>query len=510
MRKGVAFCCPFFFSSEVKLVNNHEKSVALKFNQFLVIMKYKIIPVIALVFLIIHSVSLVSGAEKPVNFIIVYLDDVGYGDIALTGAIGYSTPNLDKMASEGMFFSHYYAPQAVCSASRAGLLTGCYPNRVGFRGALDHTAKTGISADEETIAEVLKKKGYATAAFGKWHLGHHKQFLPTHNGFDEYFGIPYSNDMWPNHPTSKNYYPPLPLIEGDEVVETNPDQSGFTSEFTERAIGFIQKNQKNPFFIYLAHPMAHVPLFVSEKFKGKSQQGLYGDVMMEIDWSVGQIIQTLKDLKLEENTLLIFTSDNGPWINYGNHAGSTGGLREGKGTSFEGGQRVPCLMYWKGVIAPGSVNNQLISGIDILPTIAEIADAPLPAKKIDGVNILPLIKGETTVSPRKSFYYYYRNNNLEAVQDGHWKLVFPHKGRTYAGFEPGKDGQPGKANENSEVEGGLYDLRRDPGERYNVLEFYPEMVKNLEKIADEARNDLGDDLTGNPGKNRREPGKLLE
>lgn len=452
----------------------------------------------------------VLKAQNLVNFIIIYLDDVGYGDISLTGATGYSTPNIDKMAASGIFFTRYYSPQAVCSASRAGLLTGCYPNRVGFRGALDHKSKTGINSEEETIAEILKEKGYATAAFGKWHLGHQKQFLPLNNGFDVYFGIPYSNDMWPNHPTGKNYYPPLPLIEGDQVVKTNPDQSQFTTQFTERTIQFIQKNKSKPFFVYLAHPMAHVPLFVSDKFKGKSHQGLYGDVMMEIDWSVGQIMKTLKELNLEEKTLVIFTSDNGPWINYGNHAGSTAGLKEGKGTTFEGGQRVPCLMVWKDVISPGTVNNNLIAGMDILPTIAEIADAPLPSKKIDGVSILPLLKGENVDSPRKSFYYYYRNNNLEAVQDGQWKLVFKHNGRTYEKFEPGKDGMPGEVNENSEIEAGLYDLRRDPGERYNVLEFNTEIVKKLEKIASEARNDLGDDLTGNEGKNRRKPGYIQE
>jgi arylsulfatase len=256
--------------------------------------------------------------------------------------------------------------------------------------------------------------------------------------------------------------------------------------------------------------MPHVPLFVSDKFKGKSEQGLYGDVMMEIDWSVGQIMQTLKELKLEENTLVIFTSDNGPWLNYGNHAGSSGGLREGKGTTFEGGQRVPCLMMWKGVISRGTINNNLVAGMDILPTIATIAGAPLPQKKIDGVNILTLLKSEKVEPPRKSFYYYYRNNNLEAVQDGQWKLVFPHKGRTYVGFEPGKEGLPGGANENSEVAAGLYDLRRDPGEQYNMIEFYPEIVQKLENMASEAREDLGDDLTNNPGKNRREPGKLGE
>ncbi len=506
MRIRVAVCCPFFFVLQRATIIT-EKIATFKFynlNQ----MKIRSIKIIILCFAVLHSLA--SSAQKPTNFIIINLDDAGYGDIAITGATGYSTPNLDRMAANGLFFTHYYSPQAVCSASRAGLLTGCYPNRVGFRGALDHTAKTGIHADEETIAEVLKKKGYATAAYGKWHLGHHKQFLPTHNGFDEYTGIPYSNDMWPFHPTGKNYYPPLPLIEGDEVVELNPDQSMFTTLFTERAIEFVKKNKNNPFFIYLAHPMPHVPLFVSDKFKGKSKQGLYGDVIMEIDWSVGEIIKTLEDLKIVENTLVIFTSDNGPWLNYGNHAGSTGGLREGKGTTFEGGQRVPCLMLWKGTISPGTINNYLVAGMDILPTLAEIAGAPLPVKKIDGVNILPLLKGEPVEPPRKSLYYYYRNNNLEAVQDGNWKLVFPHKGRTYEGFEPGNDGLPGKVNENNEVTAGLYDLRRDPGERYNVMDFYPEVVEKLVQIANTAREDLGDDLTGNPGKNRREPGRLTE
>ena len=467
---------------------------------------------LAALVLILLSLQLLNSCQKMdyTNFILIYLDDVGYGDVSITGATGYTTPNIDNMAAQGIFFSHYYAPQAVCSASRAGVLTGCYPNRVGFSGALDHTAKRGINEEEETIAEVLKKKGYATAAFGKWHLGHHKQFLPLQHGFDEYFGIPYSNDMWPNHPTNKNYYPPLPLIEGNEVVETNPDQSRFTTEFTERAISFIKKNKDNPFFVYLAHPMAHVPLFVSGKFAGKSEQGLYGDVMMEIDWSVGRIMQALEESGLNDNTLVIFTSDNGPWINYGNHAGSTGGLREGKGTSWEGGQRVPCLMMWEGVIPEGQVCNKLIAGIDLLPTIAAVAEAPLPDKKIDGVSMLPLMQGKDIDSPRKSFYYYYRMNNLEAVQDGHWKLVFDHPGRTYEGFQPGADGMPGPVEEWHPCKGGLYDLRRDPGERYDVSESNPEIVEKLREMAQEARDDLGDDLTESPGNNRRKIGQLNE
>ncbi|SHE92837.1 arylsulfatase [Mariniphaga anaerophila] len=454
-----------------------------------------------------------ESQSKPTNFVVIYIDDMGYGDLTQTGAIGYQTPNLDQMAAQGIFFSHYYAPQAVCSASRAGLLTGCYPNRIGFAGALSHASKTGISEKEETLAEVLKAKGYKTAIFGKWHLGVQEQFLPTRHGFDEFYGIPYSNDMWPFHPLGPGAFPDLPLFENETIVNpavTPDDQKKFTTEFTERTVSFIKNNTQNPFFIYLAHPMPHVPLFVSDKFEGKSEQGLYGDVMMEIDWSVGQVIQTLKETGLEENTLVIFTSDNGPWINYGNHAGSTGGLREGKGTSFEGGQRVPCLMYWKETIAPGTVNNNLVSGIDILPTVAEIAAAPLPKKKIDGVSILSLIKGETNEPPRKNFWYYYRRNSLEAVQDGQWKLVFPHPGRTYLEYTPGADGQPGKVNENFPHEAGLYDLRRDPGERYNLIEEHPEIVEKLEKIAQEARNDLGDDITGFAGKNRRDPGRVKE
>ncbi|HPT30500.1 MAG TPA: sulfatase-like hydrolase/transferase, partial [Prolixibacteraceae bacterium] len=242
---------------------------------------------------------------------------------------------------------------------------------------------------------------------------------------------------------------------------------------------------------------------------GKSRQGMYGGVMMEIDWSVGQVLQTLKELKLEEKTLVIFTSDNGPWLNFGNHSGTTGGLREGKGCSFEGGQRVPCLMRWKGVIPEGITCSRLVCGLDILPTIAEVTGAPLPEKKIDGVSILPLMKGDPDANPRKAFWYYYRKNNLEAVTNGDWKLVFPHPGRTYEGFMPGNNAEGGKVNENFNFPGGLYDLRRDPGERYNVAELYPEIVKELEKIGNDAREELGDDLTSQPGKARRPAGVAL-
>ena len=448
-----------------------------------------------------------AEAQKQPNIIVILMDDMGYGDIGTQGAIGYETPNLDKMGNEGMRFTRFYSVQAVSGASRAGLLTGCYPNRIGFSGAPGPDAVTGINENESTMAEVLKQKGYACAAYGKWHLGHHTKFLPTHNGFDEYYGIPYSNDMWPHHPTGT--YPDLPLYEGDKVIAYNPDQSQFTTNFTERAIQFIDKNKKRPFFIYLAHPMPHVPLFVSDKFKGKSKQGLYGDVMMEIDWSVGQILQKLRKEGLDENTLVVVTSDNGPWINYGNHAGSTGGLREGKGTSFEGGQRVPCLMQWKGTIPAGSVCNKLAVNIDLLPTFAHISGAAMPSHKTDGVSLFSLLKGDTKSTPRTSFLYYYRRNSLEAVSDGEFKLIFPHPTRTYEGFAPGNDGMPGRVDENKMLEEKiLIDLRRDPGERYNVLSQYPEAAGRLEQMANEAREDLGDDLQKKEGKNRRAIGTL--
>lgn len=456
------------------------------------------------------------------NIIIIFADDMGYGDLSCFGATQYKTPNIDSLADEGMRFTNFYVSQAVCSASRAGLLTGCYSNRVGINGALNPKATIGLNPDEETIAEILKKQNYKTAAIGKWHLGHHHEFLPLQQGFDEYFGLPYSNDMWPvyydgtrNIPPAysrKLEFPELHLIRNNEKfkeLKTMEDQDELTTLYTDAAVDFIQRNKDNSFFLYLAHSMPHVPLAVSSKFKGKSKQGLYGDVMMEIDWSVGEIVRTLEETGLSENTLIIFTSDNGPWISFGNHAGSTGGLREGKGTSFEGGQKVPSMMKWPAVIPKGVICNKLASTIDILPTLAAITRSPLPEKIIDGVNIFPLLAGDEMANPRRIFYYYYGDNQLEAVREDNWKLIFPHKHRSYEGVMPGENGLPGEYNSKvSELE--LYDLRRDPGERYNLLSFYPEKVEDLKKIAETARDDLGDSLTGKPGKNRRKSGKVQE
>jgi arylsulfatase A-like enzyme len=458
------------------------------------------------------------------NIVLILMDDMGYGDIGRTGSNRYNTPNLDRLANQGMQFTWYYCPQAVSSASRAGLLTGCYPNRIGISGALMPWSINGINPEETTIAELLKSKGYHTGIIGKWHLGHYKEFLPLQHGFDEYYGIPYSNDMWPvdfdgvpiqlkDTTSIKMKYPILPLIEGNKKigeVRTLLDQDKLTTDYTERAIRFIENHKNDHFLLYLAHSMVHIPLGVSEKFRDKSNQGMYGDVMMEVDWSVGEIMKALKENGLEKNTLVIFTSDNGPWLNFGNHAGSAGGLREGKGTSWEGGQRVPCIMRWPGVIPAGEICNQLASSLDILPTIAQITGAELPEHKIDGISILPLLLGDKSASPRHIFYYYYRQNSLEGIQKDFWKLVLPHPCISYVGVEPGKDGWPGKTlNVNVEITE-LYDLRRDPGERYDVADMYPEIVKELQKIAEEARKDLGDDITKIPGLNRRKAGTIIK
>jgi arylsulfatase A-like enzyme len=292
--------------------------------------------------------------DKP-NFIIIFCDDAGYADVGCFGAKGFETPNLDRMAAEGVRFTDFYVAAASCTPSRAALMTGCYPQRVSLPHVLGPKAKIGVNSEEQTIAELLKSRGYATACYGKWHLGHHPEFLPKRHGFDDYFGLPYSNDMWPHHPERPGGYPDLPLVEGERVIEYNPDQTKLTTWYTERAVKFIEANSDRPFFLYVPHSMPHVPLYVSDKFKGKSKQGLYGDVIMEIDWSVGQILSTLKRFGIDEQTLVIFSSDNGPWLSYGDHAGSARPLREGKGTTFDGGQREPCIMRWPGRIPVGTV-----------------------------------------------------------------------------------------------------------------------------------------------------------
>jgi len=462
--------------------------------------------------------QVVIDSSKP-NIVLIFIDDQGYGDLGCFGATEFQTPNIDKIAIEGMRFTNFYAAQAVCSASRAGLLTGCYPNRIGISGALMPWSKNGLSDGEMTIAELVKQKGYATGITGKWHLGWQKRFLPLQHGFDEYLGLPYSNDMWPvdydGTPVTKDSpkpwklkYPQLPLIKDNDKIEeirTLADQDKLTTKYTEFAVDFINRHKDGPFFLYVAHTMVHVPLGVSDKFKGKSKQGLYGDVMMELDWSVGEIMRALKENGLDNNTLVIYTSDNGPWLNFGNHAGSTGGLREGKGTSWEGGQREPTVMKWPGKIPEGKICNKLSGTIDILPTIAKITGAKLPDHIIDGVNILPLMLGDEQANPRDHFYYYYRKNSLEAVRKGKWKLVLPHSYRTYKNALPGNDGFAGPTGTGT-TGLALYNLRRDPGESYDVKDLYPEVVEDMMLLVKDAREDLGDELTKSVGNNVRSCG----
>ncbi len=458
-----------------------------------------------------------SRSRLP-NIVIIFTDDQGYADLGCFGAKGFTTPNIDRMASEGIKFTSFYDSEAVCSASRSSLLTGCYSERVSIRGALGPRARVGLNPKEETIAEILKKKGYATAVFGKWHLGHHKKFLPLNQGFDEYLGLPYSNDMWPvwfdgkpDLKGRKSQYPPLPLIDGFQKageIRTLEDQATLTTRYTQRAVRFIEKNKNRPFFLYLPHSMPHVPLGVSAKYRGKSKQGLYGDVIMEIDWSVGQILSMLKKYGLDDNTLIIYASDNGPWLNFGNHAGSALPLREGKGTMWEGGVRVPCVMRWPGHIPAGRTCGEMAATIDILPTLAAVTGAPLPEKPIDGVSILPLMEGTKNAHPRDHYYYYY-GGELRAVRRGKWKLYFPHKSRSYVGVEPGRDGFPGPYA-TLQVGLELYNLEDDISEINNVIEQHPVVVAELNALAQKAREELGDRLTGIVGSQVRPPGRIGE
>ncbi|MBE9665738.1 sulfatase family protein [Mucilaginibacter boryungensis] len=463
----------------------------------------------------IFAQNKISG--RP-NVIIINMDDMGYGDTEPYGMTGIPTPNFNKAAKEGMRFTHFNVAQAVCSPSRAALLTGCYPNRLGLHNALMPWSEIALNPAEETIPSLLKQSGYVTGMLGKWHLGSRPPFLPVHFGFDSFYGIPYSHDIWPvdydgspakpGSPQSK--YPPLPIYDGDKIVGYNltlDDQAKLTGTFTSKAVEFIKANQAKPFFLYLAQPMPHVPLATSARFKGKSEVGLFGDVIMELDWSLGEIMRTLEKYRLTNNTLLIITSDNGPWLRFGDNAGSSGGLREGKGTAWDGGTRVPCIIRWPGRVEAGGVNSHLLTNMDLLPTIMHITKSPMPKNKIDGLDFADMLLGKSDIDVRKVFYYYYDVNSLKAVRYKNWKLVLPHTSQTYAALH-GKDGAPGPAP-SVNVKTALYDLAHDPGETYDVQILHPDIVQKIMSFVQEARTDLGDDLTHNEGKNRRQPGKPI-
>lgn len=456
--------------------------------------------------------SSTAAAERPPNFVIIFIDDMGYADIGPFGAEGYETPHLDRMAAEGRLFTDFYVTQAVCSASRAGLLTGCYNVRVGILGALSHAADHGLNPEETTLAELVKQKDYATACFGKWHLGHHPKFLPTNHGFDEYLGLPYSNDMWPFHPTAGKRFCDLPLFDGTQVIDaevTGREQEQLTTRYTQRAVSFIDRNKHRPFLLYVPHSMVHVPLYVSDKFRGKSERGLFGDVVMELDWSVGQILDALRRHDLQRDTLVIFTADNGPWLSYGDHAGSAGPLREGKGTMFDGGCREPTVMWWPGTIPAGTVCRRPAMTIDILPTIAGLCGAELPQHAIDGRDILPLITGQDEAAfPEKAYFFYY-GTQLQAMRLGKWKLHFPHGYRTLSGRPGGRGGTPVRYD-SARIELALFDLENDIGETTDVKDDHPDVLAAMQAKAEQMRAELGDSSTKRKGAGNRPPGRLVE
>jgi len=433
-------------------------------------------------------------ARRPPNFIIIFCDDLGYGDVGCFGATRHRTPNIDRMAAEGMKFTSFYVTSGVCTPSRSSLMTGCYPRRVNMHQDANNlcvlfpVSKKGLNPAEITIAEVLKQRRYATACIGKWHLGDQSRFLPTNQGFDYYFGIPYSNDMGGRKGSKR---PPLPLVRNTEVIEAPADQTTLTKRYTEQVIEFITANMDKPFFVYLPHTMPHNPVHCSATFRGKSANGPYGDCIEEIDWSTGKILDALKKLGIDENTLVLFTSDNGAT---GQPGRSNGPLKGQKGTTWEGGMRVPCIVRWPGRIPPATECSQLACTMDLLPTFAKLAGAAVPADRIiDGKDIWPLMAGKKNArSPHEAFYYY-QMDQLQAVRSGKWKLHLPLK--------PKKKNW-GKPIPEAPLQ--LFDLEADVAESQNLADRHPDVVKRLLALAEKARQDLGD--TGRAGANQRPAG----
>ncbi|MAB78701.1 MAG: arylsulfatase [Planctomycetes bacterium] len=409
-----------------------------------------------------------TGPPKPdasPNIVIIFADDQGYGDLSCYGHPTIHTPHIDRMAAEGMKLTQFYVASPVCSPSRAALLTGCYPKRVGMhRHVVFPPDDWGLHTDEVTIADLLRERGYATACIGKWHLGHRRGLLPTDQGFDEFFGVPYSNDMSRFHRSESDTYPhALPLMRADTVLEWEPDQHELTRRYTEEAVNFIDRHHGEPFFLYLPHSMPHIPIYASEAFAGRSPRGLYGDVIEEIDWSVGEIRAALERHGLSERTLVVFTSDNGPWLPFKTRGGTAGPLRGGKGSNWEGGQRVPCVVWWPGRVPAGSISRAVTTTMDLLPTIARLTGAPLAdRRRIDGHDISALLSGEGgATSPTEAFIYYTSNGEPAGIRRGPWKLL----------LEAGE----------------LYDVEADIGEKWDRAQEHPELVAELRVLA-EARD----------------------
>jgi arylsulfatase A-like enzyme len=450
-------------------------------------------PLIPLLLIALVSATLCGQAAKP-NIILVMTDDQGWADIGSQGP-GCKTPHLDRMAKEGLRLTSFYATQAVCTSSRAALLTGCYPNRIGLGGrALFPGEKVGLNPDEETVAELLRDAGYRTGMSGKWHLGDRKPFLPPDHGFEESLILPYSNDMWPLRYRSgqtQSNHPPLPWIEDGKVVgflDSWEAMDGATARQFDWAEGFVKRHagKDRPFFLYIAPSMPHTPLGASADFKGKGPTP-YAEVIAEIDARMGRLLTLLRETGADADTLVIFTSDNGPWLNFGDHAGSAGPFREGKGTTWEGGVRVPFVARWPRGVPAGRVSDALAANLDVLPTLVDLAGARRPAKPIDGQSFAPLLQGKSAQA-RESFLYFY-GDNLHAVRKGKWKLLLEHGTRTYEGLAKGTDGAPGPIR-NVKVPPALHNLDADPGERKDVAAQNPRVVEELRALAAKGRQDL--------------------
>lgn len=430
-----------------------------------------------------------AAQHRPPNFVIIFLDDAGYSDFRPFAQTPYPTPNVARLAREGCRFTNFYVPQAVCSASRSALLSGCYPGRTKVFGAHGPRAR-GLDPSYATLGNVLQSAGYKTAVFGKWHIGDQDDTRPPARGFDESAGLMYSNDMWEYHPENPQNYAKFPLQyweNGRISIErvTPADQPKLTTWYTERAVDFIRRRKDHPFLLYVPHTMPHVPLFVSEKFKGKSGRGLFADVMMEIDWSVGQICKALRQARVDRNTLLLFTSDNGPWTSYGNHAGKTP-FREAKGTGFDGGIRSPCIVRFPGRIKPATASTRTWSTLDVLPTFAHLAGAPLPRNPVDGRNVWDWISRVPGATNPHAYYAFSTGPNFEGVisGDGKWKLHLPHSYRVVE--QVGNDGAAGKYRQ-EKIGLSLFNMESDPLETTNVLDKYPDVAARMQAYAEEHR-----------------------